>query len=301
VRLVVGLGGNALGRSGEPPGEATWRARLAQASEVLARIAGRHQLVVTHGNGPQVGWLALQAAAAGAGGADRLDLLDAESEGMIGYWIEQELGNRLPGRELATLLTQVEVDPADPAFARPTKPIGAVCGEAQARALSAAHGWTFAPTHGGWRRVVASPEPRAVRELRAIELLVAAGVVVVCAGGGGIPVARGAAGAWRGVEAVVDKDLSTALLASALRADVLLLLTAVDAVYADWPEPARRPIARADPARLRALRLEPGSMGPKVEAACRFVEAGGERAVIGALGDAERLLAGEAGTQVSTA
>jgi carbamate kinase len=297
--LVVGLGGNALHRSGEPPGEATWRPRLAHASEVLARIAGRHPLVVTHGNGPQVGWLALQAQAAGAGGAARLDLLDAETEGMIGYWIEQELGSRLPGRELATLLTQVEVDRNDPAFARPTKPIGPMCGEAQARELSAAHGWTFAPVAGGFRRVVASPEPRAIRELRAIELLVAAGVVVVCAGGGGIPVAVDAAGAWRGVEAVVDKDLSTALLASALGAGVLLLLTGVDAVYADWPEPARRPISRTDAASLRALRFEPGSMGPKVEAACRFVEAGGARAAIGALGDAERLLAGDAGTQIT--
>jgi carbamate kinase len=255
--------------------------------------------VVTHGNGPQVGWLALQAQAAGAGAATRLDLLDAESEGLIGYWIEQELGSRLPGRELVALLTQVEVDPADPAFARPTKPIGPVCGEAQARALAGAHGWTFAPVAGGFRRVVPSPEPLAIRELRAIELLVAAGVVVVCAGGGGIPVARTAAGAWLGVEAVVDKDLSTALLASALGADVLLLLTGVDAVYADWPEPARRPISRTGAAHLRALSFEPGSMGPKVEAACRFVEAGGTRAAIGALGDAERLLAGEAGTQIT--
>jgi carbamate kinase len=295
---VIALGGNALAKRGEPLDVATQRRNVRAAASAVAELARAHEVVVTHGNGPQVGFLALQAEAAGQGEVPPLDVLDAETEGMIGYWIEQELANLLPGRDVATLLTQVEVDPDDPAFDAPTKPIGPVYDAANARALAARWGWCVAPDGAGFRRVVPSPEPRAIRELRTIELLVRAGVVVVCAGGGGIPVVRNPDGTLRGVEAVIDKDLSAALLASRLGAAALLLLTDVPGVFTDWPEPARQALRRVTPRRLRRLRFDPGSMGPKVEAACRFVDAGGPCAGIGALEDAARVLAGEAGTRV---
>jgi len=270
------------------------------AAVAVAELARRHDVVLTHGNGPQIGWLALQAEAAAAGARpDPLDVLGAESEALIGYLVEQELAPLLPGREIATLLTQVEVDLGDPAFRTPTKPIGPLYGgEARAVARARERGWSMAAVHGGFRRVVPSPEPRRIRELGVIRRLVRVGVVVICAGGGGIPVAVTAGGALRGVEAVVDKDLTAALLASELGADALLLLTDVAAVYQDWPSPAQRPLRRTTPRELRALRFEPGSMAPKVEAACRFVERSGRPAAIGALADAARVLAGEAGTLI---
>jgi carbamate kinase len=291
VRLVVALGGNALLRRGERPGAEVQRANVRVAARAVAELAREYAVVLTHGNGPQVGLLALHS-------ADPLDVLGAESEGMIGYLIEQEIANALPGREVATLLTQVEIDPRDPAFGAPTKPIGPVYPEAEARALATTRGWAVGPDGAGFRRLVPSPEPLRIRELRTIELLVEADVIVVCAGGGGIPVAVAPGGSVHGVEAVIDKDLSAALLARELRADALLLLTDVPALYLDWPEPARRPLASARPAELRALRFESGSMAPKVEAACRFVEATGGLAAIGALADAGRILRGEAGTRV---
>jgi carbamate kinase len=298
VRVVIALGGNALAKRGEPLDVATQRHNVRAAATAVAELARAHDVVVTHGNGPQVGFLALQAQVSGQGEVPPLDVLDAETEGMIGYWIEQELANLLPGRDVATLLTQVEVDPDDPAFDAPTKPIGPVYDAAEARALAARWGWRVAPDGAGFRRVVPSPEPRAIRERRTIELLVRAGVGLVCAGGGGIPVVRRPDGTLRGVEAVIDKDLSAALLASRLGAAALLLLTDVPAVFSDWPEPARQALRRTTPRRLRRLRFDPGSMGPKVEAACRFVDAGGPCAGIGALEDAARVLAGEAGTRV---
>jgi carbamate kinase len=253
-------------------------------------------MVVTHGNGPQVGWLALGPPE----GTRPLDALDAETEGLIGYWIERELASRLPGRDVATLLTRVAVDAADPAFDHPTKPIGAVYDESKARRFERDHGWTIARERTGFRRVVPSPEPRSILGLRAVRVLIEAGVTVVCAGGGGIPVVCESDGRQRGVEAVIDKDLVSALLARALGADALLLLTDVPAVYADWPEPAREPLASVTPAELRGRRFEPGSMAPKVEAACRFVESGGRFAAIGALEDAAAVLAGTSGTRVTT-
>ena len=295
--VVIALGGNALLRAGERPEVEIQRGNLRAAAAAIGGIARRHSVVVTHGNGPQIGWLALQAESA-TGRPDPLDVLGAESEALIGYLIEQELAPLLPGRELATLLTQVEVDPDDPAFASPTKPIGPLYDEARARALTAERGWRMADVPGGFRRVVASPEPRRIRELGVIRRLVGAGVIVICAGGGGIPVAATRAGALRGIEAVIDKDLTSALLAAELGADALLLLTDVDAVYEDWPVPAQRPIRRATPAELRARRLPAGSMGPKAEAACRFVERTGGLAAIGALADAARVLAGDTGTTV---
>ena len=294
--IVIALGGNALLRPGERPEASVQRANVRVAAAAVAELARRHDVVVTHGNGPQIGWLALQAEAVSR--PDPLDVLGAESEALIGYLIEQELAPLLPGREIATLLTQVEVDPGDPAFAAPTKPIGPLYAEG-APAQARERGWSIAAVHGGFRRVVPSPEPRRIRELGVIRRLAGAGVVVICAGGGGIPVAATAGGALRGVEAVVDKDLTAALLASELGAGALLLLTDVAAVYADWPSPAQRPLRRVTPRELRAHHFAPGSMGPKVEAACRFAERSGRPAAIGALADAVRVLAGEVGTLVS--
>jgi carbamate kinase len=274
------------------------RANLRGAARSIAALAREHELVLTHGNGPQIGWLALQAEALRDVRPDPLDVLGAESEALIGYLIEQELAPLLPEREIATLVTLVEVDADDPAFAGPTKPIGPRYDEAGARAIARERGWQLAPVEGGFRRVVPSPEPRRIRELGVIRRLARAGVVVVCAGGGGIPVVITAAGALRGVEAVIDKDLTAALLAAELEADALLLLTDVAAVYEDWPRPCERPIRSATPAALRALSFAPGSMGPKVEAACRFVERTGCMAAIGALDTAADLLDGTVGTLV---
>ncbi|MBI3513190.1 MAG: carbamate kinase [Proteobacteria bacterium] len=296
--IVVALGGNALLRRGESPAAATQRANLRRAAAALAPLADAHQLVVTHGNGPQVGLLALQSAAAHGPTAYPLDVLGAESDGQIGYMIEQELSNCLPRRAIATLLTQVEVDPADPAFAAPTKPIGPGYDAATAGRLAAEHGWTVAADGARFRRVVASPEPRRILELATVRLLIQAGIIVVCLGGGGIPVATTPGGAICGIEAVIDKDLAAALLARELAADALLLLTDVEAVFADWPQPACRPIRQASVRELRARAFAPGSMAPKVEAACRFAEASGRPAFIGALDAAAAVLAGRAGTRI---
>ncbi|MEW6269996.1 MAG: carbamate kinase [Thermodesulfobacteriota bacterium] len=301
MRVVVALGGNALLRRGERPEAEVQRANVRRAAASVAALAREHAVVVTHGNGPQVGLLALQSLGCPAVAPYPLDVLGAESEGMIGYLIEQQLAGFLPGRDVATLLTQVEVDAGDPAFAAPTKPIGPVYDEADARRLARERGFPVAPDGAGFRRVVPSPEPRRIRELRAIEVLLAAGVLVVCAGGGGIPVVTTPEGGIRGVEAVVDKDLASALLARELAADALLLLTDVPAVLTEWPGPGGTPIRHATPAELRARRFAPGTMAPKVEAACRFVEGGGALAAIGALDDAARLLHGDAGTIVRAA
>jgi carbamate kinase len=299
--VVLALGGNALLRRDEPPEADVQRANVLTAvARSVAPIAREHGVVITHGNGPQIGLLALQMAAFTQVKPYPLDVLGAESEGMIGYLIEQALGAELPGRQIATLLTQVEVDPADPAFAAPTKPIGPVYGEAEAHALAARHGFRFARDGGGLRRVVASPLPQRIRELDAIRLLVAAGVVVICAGGGGIPVVRAAGGGLRGVEAVIDKDRSSALLAEGLGADALLLLTDVAEVWTRWPRSAdSRPLSRATAQELRSYEFAAGSMGPKVEAACRFAERTGRFAAIGAMEQAPAILAGRAGTRVT--
>jgi carbamate kinase len=296
--VVVALGGNALLRRGEPLEADVQRYNAAAAARSLAALAADHQIVVTHGNGPQVGLLALQAAAYAAVPPYPLDVLGAESEGMIGYLLEQELENRLPGAEVCTLLTQVEVDPDDPAFREPTKPIGPVYHEAAAQALADQRGWAIASDGDGYRRVVPSPKPRRVIELNTIRLLVRAGVIVICAGGGGIPVMVDSGGAVHGIEAVVDKDHAAALLADSLGAEALLLLSDVDAVHTDWRTIDDRTVCEATPDQLRAHDFAPGSMGPKVEAACAFVDATGGTAAIGDLGDATALLDGTAGTQV---
>ena len=278
------------------------RRNVRAAAEALAPVAVRHQLVVGHGNGPQVGLLALQAAAFGEVDAYPLDVLGAQTEGMIGYMIEQELGNLLPfGRPFATLLTMVEVDPDDPAFEHPTKFIGPVYSKADADRLAAERGWVFRLDGDRWRRVVPSPLPKRIFEMRPIRWLLAHDTIVIAAGGGGIPTMyeRGAARKLAGVECVIDKDLASELLARELDADVFLMLTDTDAVYANWGTPAQRAIRRASPDALASRHFTAGSMGPKVEAACRFASATGRRAAIGALEDVERILAGEAGTTVS--
>lgn len=297
-RLVVALGGNALLRRGEPMTAEIQRAHAGEAMAAVAVLAETHEVVLTHGNGPQVGLLALQASAYRDVPPYPLDVLGAESEGMIGYVLEQELQNRVPDRPAVTILTQVVVDPEDPAFGHPTKPIGPVYTEEQARQLADERDWSIAPDGDHFRRVVASPQPLRIVELPAIRLLVDAGATVVCAGGGGIPVTTSDAGTLHGVEAVIDKDLAGELLARSLDADFLLMLTDVPAVMRDWGEPDERPIRRATASELRSMQFANGSMGPKVEAACRFVEATGKQAAIGALEDASRIVAGKAGTLV---
>jgi carbamate kinase len=299
ARVVVALGGNALLRRGEPVSASTQRDNIRRAATALARLMVEgHQLVVTHGNGPQVGLLALQGEAAGQSGFP-LDVLGAETEGMIGYVLQQELDNAHPApARFATLLTQVEVDPRDAAFGAPDKPVGPVYNEAQARALQQQRGWAVAPDGQAWRRVVASPRPLRILEIEVIRLLVEQGVTVICAGGGGIPVVRRADGTHIGVEAVIDKDHASGLLAAELQADAFLMLTDVPAVFADWGRPDQRALGDVTPQTLAAMDFAAGSMGPKVRAACDFVNRTGGLAGIGALDDASDILARRAGTRV---
>jgi len=302
VLVVVALGGNALLRRGEPLTVENQRQNVRVAAQALAPIAREHRLVIGHGNGPQVGLLALQAAAYDKAAAYPLDVLGAQTEGMIGYMIEQELGNLLsPDRSFATLLTMVEVDPDDPAFANPTKFIGPVYSDAEATRLAAERGWTVRQDGSRWRRVVPSPNPRRIFEIRAIRRLLEDDTIVIAAGGGGIPTmyARDDGSTLVGVECVIDKDLASGLLAQELDADFFVMLTDVDAAYEGWGTPTQRAIRRASPNALAAMPFAPGSMGPKVEAACRFATATGRRAAIGALADLGRIMAGEAGTTVS--
>lgn len=299
MRIVVALGGNALLRRGERPDAEPQRRNVRRAAASLAPLARHHELIVTHGNGPQVGVLALESAADPVLSRPfPLDPLGAETQGLIGYWLTQSLHNALPGRDVVALLTQCVVDADDEAFARPTKFVGPVYDEPVARALAAERAWSVAPDGDSWRRVVPSPEPIEVVELDTIRRLVDAGVVVVCGGGGGIPVIRAADGTLSGVEAVIDKDLTAALLAAALGADALLLLTDVAAVETAYGEPRSEPIVAASVAELRAIPFPSGSMGPKIEAASRFA-AGGGVAAIGSLVEAEAVLAGRSGTRVT--
>ena len=300
MRIVVALGGNALLRNDEAPTAENQRHNIKAAAKALAPLAREHELIISHGNGPQVGLLALQGTAYKASEAYPLDILDAETEGMIGYLIEQELINVLPaGRPCATLLTQIEVDPKDPAFFQPTKPIGPFYSATEANKLVKERGWNIVQDGKRFRRVVASPSPKRIFELGIIELLVNQGVVVICAGGGGIPTVRREDGSLIGVEAVIDKDLASSLLARELKADAFLMLTDVDAVYKAWLEPEACAIRRISPQAIRKYAFAPGSMAPKVEAACEFVEQTGGIAGIGQLKDAAKILTGEAGTVIA--
>lgn len=299
MRIVIALGGNALLRRGEPLTAENQRANVHLAADRIARVVPGNEVVIAHGNGPQVGLLALQSQAYQDVRPYPLDILGAQTEAMIGYVIEQELGNLLPPEQpMATLLTMVEVDPEDPAFDDPTKFIGPIYLEVEARRLAAEHGWTVKQDGNAFRRVVPSPKPQRIFELGPIRTLVENGVIVVCAGGGGIPTMLDEHGVLHGVEAVIDKDLASSLLASDLGADLLVIATDVDGVYLDWGTDHQRKVETATPDELEVIPLPAGSMGPKVEAACAFVRASGREAVIGSLGDIEDIVHGGGGTRV---
>lgn len=300
--IVIALGGNALLRRSEPMTAEVQRRNVVRAAQAIAPLAGEHRLVVAHGNGPQVGLLALQAESYPEVDPYPLDILGAETEGMIGYMIEQELGNLLPPQmPLATLLTMIEVDPKDRAFTNPTKFVGPVYEQDEAHEVSQSKHWTFSKDGDKWRRVVPSPQPRRIFELRPVKWLLDHGAVVICAGGGGIPTMYDPNDPDRlvGVEAVIDKDFASSLLAETIGADLLVMATDVDGVYLDWAKPSQRRLDWVTPDDLLVHDFSAGSMGPKVAAAIRFATRTGYRAAIGALEDIEDIVRGEAGTNVT--
>ncbi len=294
MRIVIALGGNAISKRGETFSAAGQRASIRVAAQSLAAVlAAGHEVVITHGNGPQVGYLALQ------GGAFPLDVLGAETDGMIGYVLQQELDNAYaPHVNFATLLTQIEVDPKDPAFKNPTKFIGPVYTQAEAAKLSADRGWSIGQDGAHLRRTVPSPRPKRILELEVIKLLLDQKVIVICAGGGGIPVVQKPDGTMIGVEAVIDKDHASGLLAQEIKADAFLMLTDVEGVFAHWGTPDETLIGQTTPDIIELLSFPAGSMGPKVEAACDFVRATGGYAAIGRLADCMGLIAGTTGTRI---
>ena len=299
MKVAVALGGNALLQRGERPDSDIQESHIASAVDALAPMLRRHDVVVTHGNGPQIGLLALESASDPALSRPYpFDVLGAQTQGMIGYWLVQALQRAAPGRPAVCLICRTLVRADDPAFTSPAKFVGPVYDKATAVRLAADHGWDVREDGQSWRRVVPSPAPAELVELDTIRLLMGHGVTVVCVGGGGIPVVDDGSGRLRGVEAVVDKDLAAAVLAQAVGADALLLLTDVDAVIDGYGTPHARPIRRATAAELRARSFPAGSMGPKVEAACRFVEATDGIAAIGRLDHASALLDGTAGTTI---
>ena len=304
MRVVVALGGNALLRRGEPMTAENQRKNVQLACDHLAPIGEKHELIISHGNGPQIGLLALEEAAYAGGPGSPLDVLGAETQGMIGYLVEQELGNRLPfEKPLASLLTMIEVDPADPAFDDPGKPIGPLYSKPEADKLASERGWMFKPDGDSLRRVVPSPVPQRIFERRPIKWLLDQGCVVICAGGGGIPVRYWPGRRLAGVEAVIDKDRASALLARDIEADMLIMATDAQAVFVGFGTPRQRAIVAADPDVLLTqyeAEFAAGSMLPKVIAACDFARVTGKPAMIGALGEIDAMLAGEAGTRVAS-
>ncbi len=301
MRVVAALGGNALLERGEPPDSGIQQGHITSAVAALAPVARDHELIITHGNGPQVGLLAMESARDPALTRPYpFDVLGAQTQGMIGYWLVQALQNALPGRLAGCLICRTLVAADDPAFSHPVKFVGPVYDAATARELAARYDWQVRQDGAAWRRVVPSPEPVELLDLPLIRALLAAGAIVVCSGGGGVPVARDSAGTLRGVEAVVDKDLTAALLACLVRAEALLLLTDVESVQENFGTDHAQPIHLATPGELRARPFPAGSMGPKVDAACRFAEATGAMAAIGRLDDAEALLQRKAGTIVAS-
>jgi carbamate kinase len=300
MRLVIALGGNALLQRGQPMTDSQQREKVKVAATQIASVATGNELVVAHGNGPQVGLLALQSAAYKDVAPYPLDVLGAQTEGMIGYMIEQELGNLMPFEvPFATILTQIEVDLADPAFQHPTKPIGPVYSKEDAQRLAQEKGWSIAEDGDKYRRVVASPRPQRIFEMRPVKWLLEKGTIVICAGGGGIPTCYDEHHKLHGVEAVIDKDLCSALLAQELEADLLVIATDVNAAYVDWGKPTQKAIADAHPDELEKLGFASGSMGPKVQAASEFARKTGKDAVIGALPDIVAITQGTAGTRIS--
>ena len=302
MKVVVALGGNALLQRGEPMTENAQRTNIKKAVSSLAEIAINHQLLVTHGNGPQVGLLALQGNAYDPEQLYPLDVLGAETEGMIGYMLEQELGNVLPEqRPLASILTMIEVDPDDPAFTKPTKFIGPIYTESQAKVLAKKHNWSVKPDGDNWRRVVASPLPKRVIEIRPIKWLLEKNTVVICGGGGGIPTSFSKDGLLHGVEAVIDKDFASELIAREVSAEMFIMVTDVDGVYINWGTSGQRLVSKAHPDSLLQYDFAAGSIGPKVKAACDYAHSSGNIATIGALKDMNQIVSGNAGTHISTA
>lgn len=300
MKIVIALGGNALLKRGEPMTADNQRANVKTACEQIARVYDGNQLIITHGNGPQVGLLALQNNAYKEVPMYPLDVLGAETVGMIGYMIQQELSNTVPdSASIATVLTQIQVDPKDPAFQKPSKPVGPVYSKEEADKIAAEKGWTMAPDNDKYRRVVASPKPVNIFGLEPLKTLIDNKYIVVCGGGGGIPTWVDDKGKQHGAEAVIDKDLATALLATLIDADLFVIATDVDGAYLDWGKPEQKRIALAAPDAALAFGFASGSMGPKIEAAANFAKATGKDAVIGALADIEQIVAGKAGTRIS--
>jgi carbamate kinase len=300
MRVVVALGGNALLQRGQSLNAENQRENIRVAATQLAEVHNHHQLVIAHGNGPQVGLLALMDAAYTAVDPYPLDVLGAETVGMIGYIIEQELGNIIPFKDhIVTVLTQVLVDPGDPAFQNPTKHVGPVYDRVESERLRKEKGWSMAADGKHFRRVVPSPQPQRIIELNVIRMLVDNGVVVICAGGGGIPTAYDQDQKLYGVEAVIDKDLASALLSRELDAEMFVMLTDVANVYADFGTPQQRAIKAAHPDALKQLDFVAGSMGPKIVSACQFVRETGKQSAIGKLSDLTGIMSGEAGTLIS--
>jgi carbamate kinase len=300
MRIVVALGGNALLKRGQPMTAENQRANVRVAAEALAPVAREHQLVISHGNGPQVGLLALQASYYNEEEAYPLDVLGAQTEGMIGYLIEQELGNILPFEQpFASILTMVEVDIDDPAFKNPTKPIGPVFEEEEAMKIMKEKKWVMKKEGDKWRRVVPSPIPKRIFEMRPIKWLLERGTIVICTGGGGIPTVYDSERKLHGAEVVIDKDYAGALLAFELEADMYIMATDTDAVYSGWGTPQARPLRNVACDELKNKDFDPGSMGPKIKSACWFAERTGKKAAIGSLADLEKIVTGEKGTIIS--
>lgn len=295
--VVVALGGNALVRRGQRPEAEIQRRNMGVAARPIADLAREHRLLITHGNGPQIGLLALEAEAYKDVHPYPLDMLGAESQGLVGYMLQDSLSHLIPDETVAAVVTRVLVDEADPAFEVPRKPIGPVYTKEVGQRLAQERGWKVAPDGLWWRRVVPSPDPKEIIDLPSIKALTNSGAIVICAGGGGIPVTRTKEG-LRGVEAVIDKDLTSSLLAVELEADLLLILTDVEGIAADWGLEAQRWLREASPLELRSLEFASGSMGPKVEGACRFVEATGKPAIVGPLNDPSGAMAGRTGTKI---
>ena len=293
MRIVIALGGNALLKRGEPMHYEVQQANVRMACLQIAKVLPGNELIITHGNGPQVGLIALQQNAYPDVPMYPLDAIGAESVGMIGYMIARGLTNVVPRSITVTnVLTQTEIDPNDLAFKHPTKPIGPIYTKEEAERLRQTNGWTMASDNDKFRRVVASPEPQRILGLSALKTLIENRHLVVCCGGGGVPVYFDQEGQLIGAEAVIDKDLASSLLAISVNADLFVIATDVDGVYTDWL------IRQIDASSLRKLTFARGSMAPKVEAACRFVEKTGKTAIIGALDQIEKIVDGKSGTLV---
>ncbi len=300
MRIVIALGGNALLKRGEPMTAKNQRANVRLAAQAIAPLAEDHELIISHGNGPQVGLLALQASEYGRDDDFPLDVLGAETEGMIGYMIEQELGNILPFEQpLASILTMVEVDKNDPAFQKPTKPIGPGYSQAEAEQLIARKNWVMKPEGDKWRRVVPSPVPKRIFQLRPIKWLLDQGTIVICTGGGGIPTVYDEYGKLHGAEVVIDKDYTAALLAKELKADMYLMATDADAIYLNWGTSKAEALKKVTYNDLKEYDFPSGSMGPKVISACWFAEKTGKKAVIGSLTNLKDMVAEKSGTIIS--